>query len=241
MIKCVTIDDQTSSLSTLHKYIEQTPNMQLQYSYTNPVIALRELSLGENTDLIFLDVEMPQISGIELAQVLRSKTNKLIFTTSHQEYAFQAYEAAGDAYLLKPYSYAKFITTITRIYGASLNDINNEDYFLVKNKEEEHRAVLVKYTDIIAFESFNNYVKIHTVDKTIIAYLSLKDIRDQLSLKQKFVQFHRGFIIAVEKIVNIEGAKINMGNGITFFVGDSYNTEFRNFINERLIMSSRKR
>ncbi|MBE5321599.1 response regulator transcription factor [Pedobacter sp. MR2016-19] len=241
MINCIAIDDQYSSLVGLQKYIEDTPNMRLVQQYTDPITALRELATSEMVDIIFMDVEMPQISGLELAKAIRFRTRKLIFTTSHQEYAFDAFEAAGDAYLLKPYSYAKFATTITRLFGHEMTGGANEDYFLVKNKEEEHRAVMVKYEDIIAFESFHNYIKLHTLGKIIIAYLSLKDVREQLSIKNGFIQLHRGYIVAIDKILYIDGNRITMNNNISFTVGDIYYNEFKSFISERLIISSRKK
>jgi len=241
MIKCIAIDDQQSSIVGLEKYIEETPNMRLVASYTDPLTALMELKKAEMVDVIFMDVEMPQISGLELAKAVRSKTRKLIFTTSHQAYAFQAFEADADAYLLKPYGYAKFALTLNRLFGEELESPEEETYFLVKNKSEEHKAVLVRYADIIAFESFHNYVKIHTKEKVIIAYLSLKDVKEQLSIKKGFIQLHRAYIIAIEQIQHIDGSRITLTNQTSFSVGDMYNNDFRDFVTDKLIISSRKK
>lgn len=241
MIKCIAIDDQTESLQTLERYIADTKDMRLIAQYTDSVEALREISKGDVVDIIFMDVEMPRITGIELANEIRQKTKKLIFTTSHQKYAFDAYQAAGDGYLLKPYSYAAFYMTINRIFGSLQDQKDIGEYFLVKNKEEDHRALLIKYSDIVAFESFGNYIKIHTLEKTIIAYLSLKDVKEQLSLKERFVQFHRGYIIAIDKIKYIDGNSIHMQNELCMNVGDLYNENFREFLSANLIISSRKK
>lgn len=242
MIKCIVIDDQFSSIEGLKKYIEDTPNMRLIASYNNPLVALKELTHSDPTDVIFMDVEMPQISGIELAKVLRAKTRKLIFTTSHQEYAFEAFEADADAYLLKPYSYAKFALTLNRLFEDQAEEApNQEDFFFVKNKEEEHKAVLVRYDDIIAFESFHNYIKIYTDKKVIIAYLTLKDVKEQLNLKKNFIQLHRGYIISIDHIMHIDGSRITLSNKISFNVGDVYNEEFKAFLGEKVIISSRKK
>jgi len=245
MIRCIAIDDQLSSLQGLEKYIQDTPNMRLVNSYTDPALALKELSRAEPVDLMFMDINMPQISGLELAQALRGKSRKLIFTTAHKEYAFEAYEADGDAYLQKPYSYAKFLVTINRLFGDNRENVENNsaqsDSFLVKNKEEDHRAIMVKYADIIAFESFHNYVKIHTDKKIIIAYLSLKDVREQLNISKQFIQLHRAYIISIPHIQHIEGQRITLVNQLSFNVGDIYTNEFKDFYNERVIISSRKR
>jgi len=245
MIRCIAIDDQLSSLQGLEKYILDTPNMRLVNSYTDPILALKELSRADPVDLIFMDINMPQISGLELAHALRGKSKKLIFTTSHREYAFEAYEADGDAYLPKPYSYAKFLVTINRLfsndYEASDNNLANSESFLVKNKEEDHRAIMVKYSDIIAFESFHNYVKIHTNKKVIIAYLSLKDVREQLNISKQFIQLHRAYIISIPHILHIDGQRITLANELSFNVGDIFVNEFKEFYNERVIISSRKK
>lgn len=245
MIRCIAIDDQLSSLQGLEKYILDTPNMRLVNSYTDPVIALNELSRAEPVDVIFMDINMPQISGIELAHAIKGKSKKLIFTTSHREYAFEAFEAEGDAYLPKPYSYAKFLITINRLFAdqkeAFENTLNQQDSFLVKNKDEDHKAVFVKYSDIIAFESFHNYVKIHTSNKVIIAYLSLKDVKEQLNINKEFVQFHRAYIIATSHILHIEGQRITLSNQMNFNVGDIYINDFKNFFNERVIISNRRK
>lgn len=241
MIKCIAIDDQQSSIVGLEKYIEETPNMRLVGSYTDPLTALRELKKLDQVDVIFMDIQMPQISGLELSKAVRSKTRKLIFTTSHTEYAFEAFEADADAYLLKPYGYAKFALTLNRLFGEEMEDGNEETYFLVKNKSEEHKAVLVRYSDIICFESFHNYIKIHTTEKVIIAYLSLKDVKEQLSIKKDFIQLHRGYIIAIDHILHIDGTRITLSNHTNFTVGDIYYNDFKEFFTDRLIISSRKK
>jgi DNA-binding LytR/AlgR family response regulator len=241
MIKCIAIDDQQSSIVGLEKYIEETPNMRLVGSYTDPLTALMELKKIDIVDVIFMDIQMPQISGLELSKAVRSKTRKLIFTTSHEEYAFEAFEADADAYLLKPYGYAKFALTLNRLFGEEMENREEEAYFLVKNKAEEHKAVLVRYADIIAFESFHNYIKIHTKEKIIIAYLSLKDVKEQLSIKKNFIQLHRAYIIAIDHIQHIDGSRITLSNQTSFTVGDIYNNDFRDFISDKLIISSRKK
>ncbi|NTD96327.1 response regulator transcription factor [Agrobacterium tumefaciens] len=240
MIKCIAIDDQYESIKCLEKYISDTPNMRLVTYYTDPVIALLEIRKLNKIDAIFLDIQMPQISGIELAKAIRSKTRKLIFTTSYREFALDAFEAEADAYLLKPYSYAKFALTITRLFEDELRG-SEEDFFFVKNKEENNKAVMLKYENIISFESFHNYIKIHTVSKSIIAYLTLRDVHEQLNIKSGFIQLHRGYIIAIKHIKHIEGTKITLSDDSIITVGDIYQDDFRKFIKENIIISNRKK
>jgi DNA-binding LytR/AlgR family response regulator len=241
MIRCIAIDDQQNSISGIEKYIADAPNMELLASYTDPMTALNELKKIDQVDVIFMDIQMPQISGIELSKAIRSKTRKLIFTTSHEEYAFEAFEAEADAYLLKPYGYAKFALTVNRMFEDETEDIAQEAYFFVKNKSEEHKAVLVRYADIIAFESFHNYIKIHTKEKVIIAYLSLKDVKEQLNIEKGFIQLHRGYIISINHILHVEGTRVTLSNHTSFTVGDLYYNDFRDFFTDKLITSKRNK
>lgn len=241
MIKCIAIDDQHESIEGLEKYISDTPNMRLVTSYTDPVVALLEIGKLTKVDVIFLDIQMPQISGIELAKAIRSKTRKLIFTTSHSEFALDAFEAEADAYLLKPYNYAKFALTIARLFEDEFMGSEEEYFFFVKSKEENNKAIMLKYKDIISFESFHNYIKIHTVEKTIIAYLTLRDVREQLNIKSGFIQLHRGYIIAIDHIKHIEASKITLSDSSIITVGDIYQDDFRRFLKENLIISNRKK
>src|ERR1700744_3045824 len=116
MLNCIIIDDEQFSVDSILKYIELLPKLNIVAIYNNPVDALESVSIENDIDLIFMDIDMPFLSGIELAKALRSKTKRLIFTTAHSKYAFDAYEVEADAYLLKPFSFGKFSTTINRFF-----------------------------------------------------------------------------------------------------------------------------
>ena len=247
MLQCIIIDDEQFSVDAIMNYIEVSPNLNVIGIYTDPQLALRNITTQSNVDLIFMDIDMPFLSGIELAKVLRPKTRKLIFTTSHSKYAFEAYDAEGDAYLLKPYSFAKFSTTINRLFTAETalkaEDAKaTDDYFLVKSKEENLRIVKVQYKDVVAFESSQNYIKIYLTDnKILIAYLTLKDIAELLGDREDFKQFHRAFIISTACINYIEGNTIKMNNNLSFTVGESFRNEFTTYVSTKLLKTSRKR
>nr|MBB6232721.1 DNA-binding LytR/AlgR family response regulator [Mucilaginibacter sp. FT3.2] len=226
------------------------PKLNIVGIYTNPQTALEEVSLDSKIDILFMDIDMPLISGLELAKALRSKTQKLIFTTAHSKYAFDAFEAEGDAYLLKPFTFGKFSTTINRLFPTEVLkttevnlETNQEDnFFLVKNKEENLRIVKVMYKDVIAFESAQNYVKIYLVNNKILtAYLSIKDIVEILGSREGFKQFHRAFIISIDNINYIEGNTIKMLNNLAFTVGESYRESFNVFLSNKLLRTLRKR
>lgn len=251
MLNCVIIDDEQFSVEAIKKYIDMLPKLNIVGIYTDTQLALERVSSDNNIDMLFMDIDMPFMSGLELARVLRSKTQKLIFTTAHSKYAFDAYEAEGDAYLLKPFTFGKFSTTINRLFPnetaekqSEINQgVNQEDnYFLVKNKEEDLRIVKVLYTDVIAFESARNYIKIYLVsNKILIAYLTIKDILELLGSREGFKQFHRAFIISTDCIHYIEGNTIKMNNNLSFTVGESYKENFTSYLHNKLLRTSRKR
>jgi len=116
MYKCIIIDDEPHAIEGLKGYMASTPQLNLVKSYTDSLAALKDIQESEPVDLIFLDVDMPTINGIELAKEIRNKTAKLIFTTAHTKYAFEAFEVNADGYLLKPYSIGKFIIAINRLF-----------------------------------------------------------------------------------------------------------------------------
>jgi DNA-binding LytR/AlgR family response regulator len=251
MLNCVIIDDEQFSVEAIKKYIAMVPRLNIVDIYTDPQTALEMVSTDNKIDMLFMDIDMPNLSGLELAQALRSKTHKLIFTTAHSKYAFDAFEAEGDAYLLKPFTFGKFTTTINRLFPtesagkqAEINrEPNKEDnYFLVKNKEEDLRIVKVMYKDVIAFESAHNYIKIHlTSNKILTAYLTIKDVVELLGAREGFYQFHRAFIISTDCISYIDGNTIKMTNSLTFTVGESYREHFITYLSNKLFKTSRKK
>ncbi|WP_413667674.1 LytR/AlgR family response regulator transcription factor [Mucilaginibacter sp. Mucisp86] len=247
MLRCAIIDDEEFSVNSLLRYIELLPRLDVIGVYTNPQEALEQVGQVNELDLLFMDIDMPYISGIELARALRSKTQKLVFTTSHSQYAFDAFEVEGDAFLLKPFSFGKFSTTINRLFpvmpGEKANDAGSgDDYFLVKNKEEDLRIIRVRYNEIVAFESAQNYVKIYlTNGKVLTAYLTLKDIMDIVGARDSFKQFHRAFIVSTDCIDYIEGSTIKMVNNLCFTVGEHYRDSFSMYLSNKLVKTSRKR
>jgi len=179
MLSCVIIDDEQFSIDAIKRYIDMLPNLNIAGIYTDPQTALEDFSTKSYVDVLFMDIDMPLISGLELAKVLRPQTRKLIFTTSHSKYAFDAFEVDGDAFLLKPFSFLKFSTVVNRLFqNEQLDKVKsmgtNSDYFLVKNKEEDLRILKIKFNEVIAFESFNNYVKIYLTTEKVVDLGPLK-------------------------------------------------------------------
>ncbi|QJD96258.1 response regulator transcription factor [Mucilaginibacter robiniae] len=247
MLRCIIIDDEQFSVDALSSYIQLLPGLEVVGIYLDPLEALSKIDSSDQINIIFMDIDMPNLSGIELAKVLRHRTERLIFTTSHSQYAFDAYEVDGDAFLLKPFTFVKFTTTINRFFFKK--DIHQNDrpltlrsnHFFVKNKDENLRILNVCFDDVIAFESANNYVKIHVQEKKYItAYLTISDVLDIVSDRKEFRQFHRAFILSTRHIEYIEGTVIRLTNLLQVNVGESFKPDFNEFMNERLLKTSRK-
>lgn len=239
---CIIIDDDTYAIAGLERYIGLVPSLVLQQAYTDPVKALMELSCAEKTDLILMDIDMPQISGIELSRQLRQKTHKLIFTTAHTQYGYEAFELSADAYLLKPYTLAKFTATIAKLFPAPSNTppAPANDYFFVKSKEENHRLVKICFKDVIAVESKQNYVLIHTTGQNIMVYMSLTEVANILGQLSGFVKYHRSFIINRDHISSITGNSLKMTNGLQITVGDNFRKDFLAYLEGKLLKVGRR-
>jgi len=242
MYKCIIVDDEPHAVAGVKRYIDTIPQMELVKSYTDPLKALMEITAGDPVDLILLDVDMPGITGIELAQVVRQKTTKLIFTTAHKQYAFEAFEAEADAFLLKPYSLGKFMVTFNRLFPQKTDGEKPEDddFMFIKSKEENLRLIKVNYSDIVAVESKLNYVQVHTLNKSILTYTTLSEISRKLLAHDGFLQFQRSFILAQDYIDYIEGNTIRMMNGTKISVGEYYRKYFNEFVDKKLFRAKRK-
>jgi len=236
---CIIIDDDVYAINGLKKFIDLMPNVTVRKSFTDPLVALLELEGSEPIDLLFMDIDMPHITGLELSKTLRQKTKKLIFTTAYTQYGYEAFEVNADAYLLKPYGFNKFASTIAKLFPGRLQSGN--EYFFVKDKEQQQRLVRINYQDVIAVESKQNYVMIYTARQNVLTYMSLTEISGILSELPVFVKYHRSFIINSEQISSIAGNTLKMTNGLQVTVGESYRKEFFEFLEGKVLKASHKK
>ncbi|TCD10444.1 response regulator transcription factor [Pedobacter frigidisoli] len=243
-LNCIVIDDDLHAINGIKTYINTLSNIELVQSYTDPLAALNEITVGAEVDIIFMDVDMPMISGIELSKAIRHKTSKLIFTTSHSKYAYEAFEMNANAYLLKPYTFARFAETINRLFPhvpstPQLTLKKEADYFFVRNKNDKNTLIKVRYADIVAIESLQNYVRIFTLNETIVSYIALSEIKVILKDYPNFAQAHRSFIIAKNFIEKVEGNTLKMINNLTVNIGNSYKEDIQEYIKQKTIKTNR--
>ena len=239
MISCILIDDEPHAIAALKDYLSHVPDIEIVGAYLDPIEALKAIINTILVDLVLLDVNMPKLSGVELASLIRSKTRKLVFTTGHAKYAYDAFEVQADAYLLKPYSLTKFLDTIHKL-NLKDNLEDNLEYFFVKSRGDNLKMIKVFYKDIIAVESQLNYITIHTLNKKIITYMSLTMMQDALSKHDGFMKIQRSYIIQTAHIVAIDGNTLEMVDGQRITIGEPNKAGFNSFLLKNKIKVEKK-
>jgi len=235
-LSCIVIDDDPDAIDEISAYILSTPGLELIRTFSEPIPALSYIRENGNFDLLFMDVDMPGMNGIELSAVIRDRTTRLVFTTGHARYALDAFDVQADGFLLKPFNYAKFFSVVSRFLKANdpVTQLS-EEYLFVKNKSEDLKMVKVRFSDVIAIESLANYIRIYTADSNIVTHLKLKEASEIFGKRAGFMQLHRSFIISGEHISSIEGNILTMSNGTRFTIGDNFRKTLNDFLTNRTL------
>ncbi len=206
MLKCIVIDDEPLAIQLISDYVSKTEGLELVNTYTDAIKALQYVQ-GNPVDLIFLDIQMPDLTGIQFMKILNKKSN-FILTTAYDEYALDGYEFDVIDYLLKPISLDRFMIAVNkakeRISQQSQVEsitINKEkDYIFVKT---EYKVKKINLSDILYFEGLGDYINIQTIDKKILTLENIKSFVERLPQEQ-FMRVHKSYIINIEKIDFIE-------------------------------------
>lgn len=228
MVTCIIVDDEQHAIDVLEHYVKQIPSLHLLASFTNPLQAL-ELLNREKVDLLFLDIQMPEISGLDFIRAIHGKS-KVILTTAYSEFVTEGFELEVEDYLLKPIPFPRFLKAVQRIQQTTIPDTSSpeagvDDYFFVKT-ELKGKMLRINFRDIDYIESMKNYVAIHHNGTKTLALLTMKDLEERLPTSH-FLRIHRSFIIAVDKIIAIEGNTVilrNIKEGI--LLGETYRPAF---------------
>ena len=219
IFKCVIIDDDYGSISVIEKYINQLDEFEIIGKYTDPIKAFSEIN-KLNPDLIFLDIEMPNLSGLELIKLITGKRNFILITASNK-YAIEGFELDVIDYLMKPLEFDRFFKAINKF-----RKMNENILVAYKNKKriiyvnENYKTIKIDVNEIEYLESAKEYVKIFTKDKEIKTKQSLTYFEDILS-PFSFVRIHKSFIISISKINAYSKSMVEI-NGKTLPIGRSY-------------------
>ena len=242
-LRCIAIDDEPLALSLVCKYIEQTPFLQLEGRYASAVEALKAIQ-EQQVELIYLDIQMPDLNGLELARILKngSGSPRIVFTTAFAQYSLEGYKVDALDYLLKPFSYEEFLRTATKAHDLftlisrpgteqiPAQGAGEEDRFLFL--KVEYQWVRVALDDILYIEGLRDYVKVHLANggKPVMSLTGLKDLEEKLPVK-KFMRVHRSFIVALDKISAMTKNTLQVGKE-TIAVGGPYKESFNKFLDK---------
>ncbi len=232
-ISCVIVDDEPMALNLVESYVQKTPFLELKKKCSSAIEAL-EFIRTEPVDLLFLDIQMPDLTGIEFSKMLPEHT-RVIFTTAFDQYALEGFKVEALDYLLKPFDYAEFLAAANKastwfalVKGKQQNPVSEEKEFLFV--KSEYRQLRIKLADVMYFEGLKDYIKIWLKGnpKPILTLMSLKSLQEELPEKQ-FLRVHRSFIVSLKNIEVIERSQILINNQ-RITVSEQYKPKFLEFV-----------
>lgn len=234
-ITCVIVDDEPMALNLVESYVDKTPFLELKKKCSSAIDAM-EFIKAEPVDLLFLDIQMPDLTGLEFSKMLPKET-RVIFTTAFDQYALEGFKVEALDYLLKPFDYAEFLaaankanTWFSLVKGTQHTIISEEKKFLFV--KSGYKQLRIKLTDVLYFEGLKDYIKIWLKDnpKPILTLMSLKSLEEELSDTQ-FMRVHRSFIVSLKNIDVIERSQIIINNQ-RITVSEQYKPTFLEFVNK---------
>ncbi|RLJ67368.1 LytTR family two component transcriptional regulator [Lacinutrix venerupis] len=233
-ISCVIVDDEPMALNLVESYVGKTPFLDLKQKCSSAIEAMEYIK-NNPVDLLFLDIQMPDLSGIEFSKMLPKET-RVIFTTAFDHYALEGFKVEAIDYLLKPFDYAEFLTSANKantwfelLKGKREPIVSEEKEFLFV--KSEYKQLRIKLADVLYFEGLKDYIKIWLKDnpKAILTLMSLKSLEQELPETQ-FMRVHRSFIISLKNIDVIERSQIII-NDQRITVSEQYKSKFLEYIN----------
>lgn len=224
MINAIAIDDEPLPLELIEYYSADVPFLQLQNTFTKTSEALKHLRKFP-VDLLFLDIQMPDISGIDFYKIV-SQDTMVIFTTAHSEYAVEGFNLSAVDYLLKPFEFDRFLLAVTKAhdYAQYLKNSNTtgNKYLFVRS---EYSLVRIAHSEILYIETFDDFLKIHIEGKKpVITLMNLKAMQEKLPIKE-FVRVHRSYIVPIRRIISVRNKTIHIGT-VEIPIGSRFEEEF---------------
>jgi len=237
MIRTLAIDDEPLALQLLAGCIIKTPFLELVGEFDNPFSAMEFLN-REPADLMFLDIQMPDLTGTEFVKVLKNGP-KLVFVSAYEKYALESFKLDAIDYLLKPYSYEEFLQAalkaqrLINLEGRNQEQIDfSSDFLFIKS---EYKVKRIRFDNILYIEGLKDYIKVFVAGETkpILSIGSLKTMEAKLP-SSKFMRIHRSFIVNLEKIETIERSRIIFGKEY-IPIGDQYKEKFQEFLGRNFL------
>lgn len=241
-INCIAIDDEPLALNKMKRYIEKIDFLNLMQTFSSGIDAISYIK-DNKVDLIFLDIQMENLTGIELLEALQKKP-KVIFTTAYDSYALKGYELDVTDYLLKPISFQRFVKAVDKVYESlsekrevseaptyKSDGTQQDDYIFVKT---EYRIQRIDLHEILYIEGMKDYIRIITPNEKVMTLQSLKKMVEVLD-PGKFVRVHKSYIVAIDKIKSIERSHILIDDA-RIPIGESYRQMFFNLLDGKKLL-----
>jgi DNA-binding LytR/AlgR family response regulator len=240
MIRAISIDDEKNALGILEQYISESTEIQLINSFTDPVEGLQFIQDNSGIDLVFLDIQMAKLNGMELARQLPAKV-KVIITSAYPEFALEGYELNFIDYLLKPFTFNRFSRAIQKFKAYHETPLNNElfapklarmmpasdDIVFIKT---EYKTIKLMINEIRLIEGAGNYVAIHLTSSKILTLQKLRAFEEYLA-PYFFIRVHKSYIISLKYLDSIEGNYLNVGK-FKIPIGDSHKDAFHKILSD---------
>lgn len=230
---CLIVDDEQLARQLLKEYVSKVPMLELKGMCKNPLEAMEVLK-QEEIDILFLDIQMPELTGIEFVKTMQNKP-AIIFTTAYSEYALDGYQLDVVDYLVKPFPFDRFVKAVNKATNfielqrkAQLGQVGTDEFVLL---HADHKIYKIFLNDINYIEGLKEYVSYFTNEKRIIVLQSLKSIEESLP-PDKFIRIHRSYIVPINKIKSLDGNQVQIGDKL-IPIGRSYKEEvLRRVFNE---------
>lgn len=241
MIYCIIVDDEEHAIEVIQHYLKSVAAIHIVETFTHPIDALSFLSKNP-IDLIFLDIHMPEISGIEFIQSIQHQDTQVILTTAYKEFATKGFDLNVVDYLVKPIPLPRFLQAInkaqniisTKKNSSVTNDHQPDDYFMVKT-EAKGKMLKINIAEIDFVEGMKNYVAFHHNGIQTLALLTMRDVEDRLP-KTQFTRVQKSFIVALNKIISIDGNRIVLkGISAEILIGETYRKDFLDTMKLKLL------
>lgn len=234
ILTCILIDDEQAAIDTLEFHFEKIDYIKVIRTFNNPLDALSFLEKTE-VDLIFLDIIMPVITGLEFLNLIKNKTD-VILTSASRQYALEGFENEVLDYLLKPFSMERILQVLQRARLKKAKPIDNlpNDYIVLKT-DSKHKLVKVDIADIIYIEGLKNYISVYTSQQRIITLLNIKSIEESLP-KNKFIRIHKSYIVSLNKVWSVDGNQIYFKEiNLPIPISNTYKAAFFDLMRKKLI------
>lgn len=249
-LTCALVDDEPLALDLLESYVRKTPGLNLCGRYASAIEAMAGLA-AQPVDLLFLDIQMPDLSGLDFSRMVDSQAMRIVFTTAFSQYAIDGYKVGALDYLLKPVSYPDFLAAVqrARTWAASRLPVSGPaipagegesegipeatpDYLFVKS---DYKVVRINYADIVYIEGLKDYVKIYLTEgrKSVISLTSMKALTETLPA-DRFLRIHRSYIVSIDQVTAFSKGRVHIGEK-ELPISDGYKEAVQRYIDAHLL------